>query len=457
MNDGARERDRTADDQAPMEAGHVVGRTPATRAERARALQSALGNRALGRVIASRPVALGSVLLRKATQVRPSRRERRRPGLGDIAWTGGYEVEFAALECTLTVKVHLVPDRDVTRAQADQVKAESQTEFVRLWDGKFFFDDARTHDRFFLRARVRWVNAGGHVRVRLSKGPGTDTQDHLFVAGSVPMDRAHELSHTLGLFDAYIDRRVVRRRNAAAPGVFQDHSVMGNYYAEGSAVAEVKLRHGEVLARDIGRATRRRLTVGYSGPYEGERLVRWRGIRDAAAAASRRTNRGRGRGPRDRGRHADPGARAAMRRKAVLLRLLGGDHVEGVNEVASVVGRTDAVPDRDVESAVAHRRQVDVDALDHDARLPAVERLADGGLQPADHRGVNRLEHEVVDIAAELGPHRSFAGGGADDDLDRLLDVILATGERDRAAMIDAERKGETCSEEVSHAAPIRG
>jgi hypothetical protein len=285
MSGGAREREQDAGRHSAPEAQHRAGRTAATPAESALALQSAIGNRAMGRVIAVQPAALGRALQR-ATPVRPSRREKRRAGLGDIAWTGGYEVEFAPLECTLTVKVHLVPDRDVTRAQADQAKADAEKEFVRLWDEKFYFDDTGTNDRFFLRVRVRWVNAGGHVRVRLSKGPGTDNQAHWFVKGSVPIDRAHELSHTLGVFDEYIDRKVIRRRNATAPGVFQDHSVMGNYYSEGIAVAEVKLRHGEVLARDIGRATRRRLTVGYSGPYQGERLVRWRGIRDAAAAGS---------------------------------------------------------------------------------------------------------------------------------------------------------------------------
>jgi hypothetical protein len=106
------------------------------------------------------------------------------------------------------------------------------------------------------------------------------------VTGSIPMDRAHELSHTLGLNDEYIDTSVPRRRNASAPGVFDDHSLLGNYYTEGVGSAEVKLRHGQQLAADISRATRRHFTAGYTGIYEGERLVRWRGIRDAAAARS---------------------------------------------------------------------------------------------------------------------------------------------------------------------------
>jgi len=89
--------------------------------------------------------------------------------------------------------------------------------------------------------------------VRLSRGPGRDDKTHWYVSGSIPMDRAHELSHALGLRDEYIDASVPRRRNAAAPGVFDDHSLLGNYYNEGVAQAEVKLRHAQQLAADISR------------------------------------------------------------------------------------------------------------------------------------------------------------------------------------------------------------
>jgi hypothetical protein len=45
---------------------------------------------------------------------------------------------------------------------------------------------------------------------------------------------------TLGLIDEYIDPTAVNRGTAACRGVFQDHSIMGNYYVEGKDVAEVK-------------------------------------------------------------------------------------------------------------------------------------------------------------------------------------------------------------------------
>ena len=47
----------------------------------------------------------------------------------------------------------------------------------------------------------------------------------------------------------------------------------------------------------------------------------------------------------------------------------------------------------------------------------------DGGLDPADHLGIDRVEYEVVHGAAELGAHRALAGSRAEDQADRLLDV----------------------------------
>ena len=262
---------------------------PETTAERVLALQSTVGNRAVGQALA-REVA-GSprerALARTVTQVRSRYSEARtRSSLGAYVGRGAFEVELTPLECMLTVRVRLVPDSGLPQTDVDQIKAETEAQFQRFWNEKFYFDDAATGERFFMRVRVLWVGSGQHVRVRLSRGPGRDNQTRWYIDGSDPVDRAHELSHTLGLRDEYIDSTVVRRRTATSVGVFQDHSLMGNYYNEGQANAEVKLRHGQQIADQIGRATRRTLTAGYSGPYQGERLVRWRGIRDAAAAGS---------------------------------------------------------------------------------------------------------------------------------------------------------------------------
>ena len=55
----------------------------------------------------------------------------------------------------------------------------------------------------------------------------------------------------------------------------------------------------------------------------------------------------------------------------------------------------------------------------------------------ADRVGVDRVEHEVVHAAAELGAHRAFARRGAEDELDRLLDVLLVARQGDAAAAVD--------------------
>ena len=51
------------------------------------------------------------------------------------------------------------------------------------------------------------------------------------------------------------------RATAAAPGVFTDHSIMGNYLAEGRPQAGVQLRHGQTIGNEIGGATGHTFTV----------------------------------------------------------------------------------------------------------------------------------------------------------------------------------------------------
>ena len=91
----------------------------------------------------------------------------------------------------------------------------------------------------------------------------------------------------MGLLDEYVDATAVNRRTATSSGVHEDHSLMGDYPNEGFDTAEVKLRHGQKVADRAGRALRprRNFTASFTGTAQGERLVRWRGIRDAAAAA----------------------------------------------------------------------------------------------------------------------------------------------------------------------------
>jgi hypothetical protein len=112
-----------------------------------------------------------------------------------------------------------------------------------------------------------------------------------------------------------------------------------------------------------------------------------------------------------------------------------------------VVRRADPVADVDQQLAVDHAREVEVDVLDLDPRLPAIQRTPHLGLQAPRRRGVDRVEHEVVHAAAELGPHRPLAGRRRQDDLDRLVHVLLARRERDAAAAVDREGEREPRAE----------
>ena len=153
-----------------------------------------------------------------------------------------------------------MPDANVAAGDVTRVKADAAANFARLWDEKFILTDDVSHEAYLLKARVVFVDSGGHLRVRLKDGDGDINQTKWHVQ-DLGIEYAHEISHTLGLFDEYIDPTVVRRRTATSPGVFEDHSVMGNYFTEGIAQAEVKLRHGQRLAATIGRATRRRFSA----------------------------------------------------------------------------------------------------------------------------------------------------------------------------------------------------
>lgn len=295
MAEPARE-ERTAD-PLPDHLQRATGapQPAATPSERMLALQRAAGNRgaraALARGARAR-AAPAAVLARRPTQVRTYQTD------GPYGIPGAFEVEFDTLECRLTIRANVLKLRGVSDEELERVKTETREAFLRFWDGKFILRDSRTNEDFFLRVDVVFTNRRPHTTIRLRQNrrdpdgnviEGRDNQTTWFVHSN-SNDRAHELSHQLGLKDEYIDAGVRNRRDASAPGVFQDHSLLGNYYDEGIEFAEVKLRHGQELARAIGRATRRRFTVVLSGPFQGERLERWRRIwANTASGSSERT------------------------------------------------------------------------------------------------------------------------------------------------------------------------
>ena len=56
-----------------------------------------------------------------------------------------------------------------------------------------------------------------------------------------------------------------------------------------------------------------------------------------------------------------------------------------------------------------------------------------------------------MDAAPELGPHRPLAGRRAEDQLERLVDVVVPARERDAAGAVDLEGEGEARAEQVRH------
>ena len=83
------------------------------------------------------------------------------------------------------------------------------------------------------------------------------------------------------------------------------------------------------------------------------------------------------------------------------------------------------------------------DLDDHDRidpRLPLDQRLLDVMPGQSHCRRVDRLEDERVQPGAEVGPHHALARRRAEDDPDRLTDVVLVRHDGDVASRIDGER-----------------
>lgn len=255
-----------------------------------RSLQRSVGNRAVGGLVRSGHLGVQPqrALARTPTRVTFTVSEPRVGG-GRYQTGAGFDVDIDGIEVVLTQKVRLVPGRNVTAEEVTAVKAAAEAAFVSMWDERFIFTDASRNEQLFLRVRVQWVSSGQHNSVRLLKGQGR-MDSGKWVTGAVtrPIRYAHELSHLMGLLDEYQDATAVNRRTATSSGVHADHSLLGDYPNEGYDTAEVKLRHGQKVADRVGRALRprRRFTASFTGPAQGQRLVRWRNIRDAAAAGT---------------------------------------------------------------------------------------------------------------------------------------------------------------------------
>src|SRR4029079_18534435 len=124
--------------------------------------------------------------------------------------------------------------------------------------------------------------------------------------------------------------------------------------------------------------------------------------------------------------------------------------VEGKDQVADLIGLADAILQLDEQLPLADGRFVDRDAEHFDARLAAAHGLLHRGADALDDRAVDRLEDKVVNAAAEVRAHHALAGGGLQDDEDRLADVVLERdGVHEAGARVELDRHRPAAAEEV--------
>jgi hypothetical protein len=240
----SRELDHRGAERARSPAAAVAGRA-APVAARVLALQRAAGNRATARAVA---------LMRAPKEISVARSDP--PSYG---WTARFSAELSS-DVTLTIRAKLVRDADVTEAQETAVKNQASAEFKRIWDSKFVVSDDGGKSERPVRVKVEFVGKGQHLTIALHKGSKEDNRRNWYVS-SPAIHRAHELGHQLGLFDEKIDPHAEDRKDAKSPGVFQDNSVMGDYTKEGIDKATAKLRHGQSIMAEVGKAFGKTFTV----------------------------------------------------------------------------------------------------------------------------------------------------------------------------------------------------
>jgi len=169
-------------------------------------------------------------------------------------WMARFDVAFTDQACMVTIRMALEPQEGVTAEDVAAVQQQTEKAFLAYFDGRFQLKDRASGVSRPLRVRLVFTDRDPHLKVRLRKGAGRDDVLNWFVK-SEPIVRAHELGHQLGLKDEYIDGTAENRKDASAPGVHRDHSLMGNFWEEGVEKAEVKQRHAQDIADRIGRST----------------------------------------------------------------------------------------------------------------------------------------------------------------------------------------------------------
>src|ERR1051326_2499146 len=127
-----------------------------------------------------------------------------------------------------------------------------------------------------------------------------------------------------------------------------------------------------------------------------------------------------------------------------------GLEVERIDQVEFSVGGADPIRQRDLENAELVSLRRNHDGFDVYPWLPHDQRLVHGRLDHRARRPIHRAEHELMDVAAEVRPHDTFAFRGAEDDVDRLSYLLLVGRGRDATASVELDRKAPATAERCS-------
>ncbi len=178
---------------------------------------------------------------------------------GPYAWNAAYRAtETPDGGVVVNVRMQVQAAAGVGNGELAEVKRETAEAVARWYDGRFALQDSRGAKAHPLTVAVQFVDQDPDLKVTVRPGAGRDNLENWHVRSGITA-RGHELGHALGLKDEYVDPEVLDRATSEAAGIRRDGSLMGNFYAEGVDRAELKERHGEVLAADLSQALGREL------------------------------------------------------------------------------------------------------------------------------------------------------------------------------------------------------
>jgi hypothetical protein len=165
-------------------------------------------------------------------------------------WAASYRASILPGQVALALRLQLQPWPGVTSAGLGQVRHETAKAVAHYFDQQFIVEEGSGRQRP-VRVRVEFVTSDPDLSVAVHAGAGRDNLQHWFVNSGV-IARAHEVGHAFGLKDEYVDPLAANRATTGGAGVFQDHSLMGDFQQEGTAWAELKPRHAVEIVRGLG-------------------------------------------------------------------------------------------------------------------------------------------------------------------------------------------------------------